>query len=587
MTPATEAQAKNEAAWFPRTSGRARLRLAVPILLLSYYVLQCGWFIRTQSFTFDEPVHIVTGLNMWRHGRFEFWNDHPPLGRLLCTLPLIGDQWQVDVGGHFPEFRALAFHPDPEEMAWRGRMVSVALGVLLGALLWTTARRMFSEGAANFALALYAFSPAVVAHFSMITTDGIGVLSIFATAVQVARRRRNPSRGHTILLGIASGVLLLAKFYTPPMFLVALAWVLISKPVGFAWNPLRWNWGKAAAVCATAFVLVWGGYFFHVSRLTMRDGTLIATFPNRQPIIKHLRTPVNFSIPIPAGEYLEGLRSVALHNHRGHQAFFMGEFSRKGGWKLYYPVVILLKWPTTVLILFLTLLLLALRRHFRVPSDLLIMATFPAVFLGFAINSHIDIGDRHVLPLYPFALLFVAGWWQLAIHPREWARTRGTGARPPAITPWRQRALLVVLIAAVALNAADGLRYAPDYISYFTPFVAPSQSYKILSDSNLDWGEGLLALRRYQQDHPREKIYLSYFGSVEPPAYGLRTEFLEPGKRVSGATVVVSATQLTGQMHEEQPDAFRWVLRFREKTILNHSLHVFEIPGQRAASAPD
>ena len=151
------------------------------------------------------------------------------------------------------------------------------------------------------------------------------------------------------------------------VFLVALAWVLISKPVGFAWNPLRWNWGKAAAVCATAFVLVWGGYFFHVSRLTMRDGTLIATFPNRQPIIKHLRTPVNFSIPIPAGEYLEGLRSLALHNHRGHQAFFMGEFSRKGGWKLYYPVVILLKWPTTVLVLFLTLLLLGLRRHFRVP----------------------------------------------------------------------------------------------------------------------------------------------------------------------------------------------------------------------------
>ena len=63
VTPATEAQAKNEAAWFPRTSGRsASLRLAVPVLLLSYYVLQCGWFIRTQSFTFDEPVHIVTGL---------------------------------------------------------------------------------------------------------------------------------------------------------------------------------------------------------------------------------------------------------------------------------------------------------------------------------------------------------------------------------------------------------------------------------------------------------------------------------------------------------------------------------------------
>jgi hypothetical protein len=580
VTPATETPAKNEAAWFSRRSrAGARMGLVVPVLLLSYYVLQCGWFICTQSFTFDEPVHIVTGLDMWRQGRFELWNDHPPLGRLLCALPLIGSQWQVDVGGHFPEFRALGFDPDPERMAWRGRLVTVALGVLLGVLLWTTARRMFSAGAANFALALFAFSPAVVAHFSMTTTDGIGVLSIFATALQVVRWRRHPGRRETILLGVICGVLLLAKFYTPPMFLVATVWVLICKPTGFAWNPLRWNWGRAAAVWAIAFVLVWAGYFFHVSRLTMRDGTLTATFPNRQPIIKHLRTPMNFSIPIPAGEYLEGLRSVALHNHRGHQAFFMGTVSAKGGWKLYYPVVILLKWPTTVLVLFLSLLLLALRRRLRVPTELLIMATFPAVFLAFAIKSHIDIGDRHVLPVYPFALLFVAGWWQLANTPREWARRAGTAAKPVVVAPWRQRTLLALLVAAVALNAADGLRYAPDYISYFTPFVAPGESYKILSDSNLDWGEGLLALRGYERDHPREKIYLSYFGSVEGPAYGLRAEFLEPGKRVSGATVVVSATQLTGQMMGDKPDAFRWVLRFPEKEILNHSLHVFVVPG--------
>jgi hypothetical protein len=105
-----------------------------------------------------------------------------------------------------------------------------------------------------------------------------------------------------------------------------------------------------------------------------------------------------------------------------------------------------------------------------------------------------------------------------------------------------------------------------------------SQSYKILSDSNLDWGQGLLALRSYQQAHPKEKIYLSYFGSVEAPAYGLRTEFLAPGRRVSGATVVVSATQLTGQMNEDQPDAFRWVLKYPEKAILNDTLHVFQIP---------
>lgn len=187
------------------------------------------------------------------------------------------------------------------------------------------------------------------------------------------------------------------------------------------------------------------------------------------------------------------------------------------------------------------------------------MASFPAVYFVFAIFSHIDIGDRHVLPIYPFVLLFVAGGcWQLAR---------------------RSRTALVLVVIALALNAADALRYAPDYLSYFTPFVPPSQTYKLLSDSNLDWGQGLLALRRYEAAHPQEKIYLAYFGSVDPGAYGLRARLLPEDQRVSGATVVVSATELTGQMLDNFND-YHWVLQYPQKAILNHSLHVFQIPPQ-------
>ena len=535
----------------------SRFRLLLPLLLLVIYLAQCAWFIRTQSFTFDEPVHIVTGQEMWRYSRIQDWNDHPPLQRLLCTLPLLAAKWQVEVQGHFPDFLALAFHPGPQPMADRGRTVSVLLGIILALVLWTTTRRLFSESAANLALAFFAFSPALIAHYSLITTDGIGVLMIFATAVQLLRWRHQPTRAQTALLGVVLGLLLLAKFYTPPMFLVAMVWLLILKPEKIAFHPKRWNWRAAMAAFALAFVVVWAGYFFHVSHLTMRDGRFIATFPHREPIIKNMRTPVNFSIPVPAGEYLEGMRNVAFHNHRGHQAFFLGTASAKGGWKLYYPTVMLLKWPTVVVLLLFVFLYLAVRRRITVPRDLLIMATFPAVYFVFAVFSHIDIGDRHILPIYPFVLLFVAGGaWQLAR---------------------RSRLVLAVVLLAVALNAADALRYAPDYLSYFTPFVPSSQSYKLLSDSNLDWGQGLLALRRYQAAHPHEKIYLAYFGSVDPAAYGLRVEKLDEQERVSGATVVVSATQLTGQMLKNF-DAYHWVLRYPQIAILNHSLHVFRVP---------
>lgn len=559
MNPATAVHSPTQSAGATALAVRSRLRLLLPLALLVIYVAQCAWFIRTQSFTFDEPVHIVTGQEMWREGRFQDWNDHPPLQRLLCTLPLIGSRWQVDVQGRFPDFLALRFHPSPQAMADRGRTVSVLLGIILALVLWTTARRMFSEGAANLALGMFAFSPALIAHYSLITTDGVGVLMIFATAVQLLRWRRHPSRGQTALLGVVMGLLLLAKFYTPPMFLVALAWILVLKPQGAAINPRRWNWRAAAEVCALAFLLLWAGYFFHVSHLTMRDGRFVATFPHRPAIIKSMRTPVNFSIPIPAGEYLDGVRNVAFHNHRGHQAFFLGTASAKGGWKLYYPTVMLLKWPTMVLVLFLAFLLLAARRRITVPRDLLIMASFPAVYFVFAIFSHIDIGDRHILPMYPFVLLFVAGGW---------AQLAG-----------RSRLILGLVVLAVALNAADGLRYAPDYLSYFTPFVSPHRTYELLSDSNLDWGQSLLALRHYQDMHPQEKIYLAYFGSVDPAAYGLRVEQLAEDQRVSGATVVVSATQMTGQMLQDF-NAYHWVLRYPQKAMLDHSLYVFQVPPQ-------
>jgi hypothetical protein len=47
-------------------------------------------------------------------------------------------------------------------------------------------------------------------------------------------------------------------------------------------------------------------------------------------------------------------------------------------------------------------------------------------------------------------------------------------------------------------------------------------------------------------------------------------------RHVSG-TVVVSATQLTGQMNGNDPRAFRWVLDYPETQILNDSLHVFAV----------
>src|SRR6476659_560570 len=109
----------------PKALPAARLRWLVPTLLAFLYAAQCAWFIRTQSLNYDEPVHIAEGLNAWRYGRFEQYNDHPPLARLWCTLPLIGPKWQVEIQQLPDSFRVTHIAPGPISLASRARAMNV------------------------------------------------------------------------------------------------------------------------------------------------------------------------------------------------------------------------------------------------------------------------------------------------------------------------------------------------------------------------------------------------------------------------------------------------------------------------------
>lgn len=542
--------------------GSSRLRetiaALVPAVLLAIFALQCLWFIRTQSLTYDEPVHIAEGLKAWRAGQFEEYNDHPPLMRLLCTLPLVvtekASKWQVQVERLAVGFRIPRIEPDPVSLAWRARLVNVVLGLIFGVVLWRKAVKLFSLAAANFALALFAFSPSLIAHFSLATTDGAAALLIFVTALAIVRWKEAPTWKNALTGAVVLGVLLLAKFSTAPMFALAIFWMLTLVRGRFTLHPLWWNWAKTVFAVLVAFFVVWAGYFFHVSRLTIHHGTLTAEHPHwTAPLIKPTSSKLEISIPVPAGEFIAGLRDVALHNAHGQRAFFLGQISPTGGWKAYYPTVILLKWPLVVLALSCAGLILVASKKVTV-TGFWILVSFPALYFGLAIFSHFNIGERHILPLYPFALLFAAAAWQKFSNLRF-----GKAA----------------LVGLLALNAADILRYAPDYLSYFNIFVRPDASYRLLADSNLDWGQGLLALRDYVREHPDEHISLAYFGSVDLAVYGIQARALAESDRATG-TVVVSATDLAGE-YLKDPNAYHWLFAYEKVAVLNHSLYVFRV----------
>ena len=550
---------------------RLRVRNAVPFVLIALFTMQSFWFINTQSMTYDEPAHIIAGVDAWRHGRFEHWNDHPPLGRLWLTLPIrdLDSQftWRQMPNG----YRIDSMQPLPEEMAARTRPMNTLLGIFLGLALWFATRRLFSEGAANVALTLFAFTPSLIANFSVVTTDGIGALFIFLVAFQLIRWRHRPGWLQTILLGLALGGLLLAKFYAPPLVLLALVLMLLLKPEGAALRPSQWNWKPALAALVLALVTLWAGYFFHISHFKVADGQVTATFPNRGLKTWATKSHLHLNVVVPAGEFFEGLRDVAMSNKRGRPAWFFGRVYPTGGIKLYYPAAIVLKWPTVLLALVLAALLMGVRRVCRAPADLLVMCTFAVVFLFFAIQSKYDIGERHILPLYPFALLIAGSIWEHVVA----LRARIGAEIPTWWGPKRINYNIIALLLVLGLNAADALRTAPDYLTYFNVLVRPQNSWRYLTDSNLDWGQGLIAVRDYELKHPGESIKLAYFGSVNPALYGVRATPLEPNDRVSGK-VIVGASALSGQVLPDA-DSYRWLLSEKPLEMLDRSMFLYDV----------
>jgi len=305
----------------------------LPAVLLLAYLAQCAWFIQSQSFTFDEPIDILSGLEQWRTGQYSGglgMNDHPPLARLLCTLPAINSRFQIG-DKVVPNPDSVAWNksdydsfgrvlPNPEAMAWHTRPVNAVLGAVLGLLLWLAARSLYSTNAANFVLALFAFSPSLIAHFSLAATnDGALTLMLFATVFQLCRWRHDRSWPQTVLLGSVLGGLLLAKASSLPFFGVAIVLMLVLKPGSIAIRPAEWNWRQAGTAFLISFLIVWGAYRFHVSRATIAVSEIqmsLAVPKRPDPIIRHSSRTLHISVPVPASEFIQGLASIRAQQTR-------------------------------------------------------------------------------------------------------------------------------------------------------------------------------------------------------------------------------------------------------------------------------
>jgi hypothetical protein len=535
-------------------SGRGRTALAeaaVAAAVLAAAGVLAFLSLRRDSAVFDEGAHLSAAWSHLARGDFRMSPDHPPLVKDVAALPLLF----MDV--HMPpadpawtlrrthEFgRRLLFRwNDGQRLLVASRCAILALGGLLCVAVAWSARRRWGAAAGALALLLCAFSPDVLAHARLVTTDLGAALFIFLALLAAERLAERPAWPRLVVAGLAVGAALAAKFSALvllPVLLLLVAHLALTGRV----PPAR----LAIALPAMALVAVlaiWAAYGFR-ARFSP-DPAVNAGFdwtklePEPGPVRSAVRAAHALrALPDP---YLYGFLRFFRHSE-ARPAFLMGRRSDHGFW-YFFPATFALKTPLPLLALL--VLGLAVRASPTLPRAGPFVWLPVAVFAVLTLTRGINIGHRHLLPVYPF--LFV-----LAARAAAWAAQRArAGARAPAVT--------VGLLAAWAV--AGTVRVHPHYLAYFNEAAGgPANGYRLLVDSSLDWGQDLIRLREWAARQGVATLKLSYFGTADPEYYRVPARLLPgymppvPRKVVReirrGDVVAVSATNLEGVYLERE-----------------------------------
>jgi len=575
--------------------------VAVVAAFLAILVLQFALTSNANSITWDEDDHIYAGYMSWKHADFGLNPEHPPLVKLLAAVPLLAMPLQMPPEHDrffkieaFLNGKDFLFKNDANTMLWRARMAASLLTLLLMVLVFLATREMFGLGAALIALGLLTFDPTVLAHGGVVGTDMGCSCFMFASIYAFYRYVKAPSAGRLVLTGLATGLALASKHSAILIFpmLLLLGIYEVARRGNGADENARAAWTKRAGQMAVALVVIsvvsvvvlWAFYGFRYQaraagqQLNPTMGVFLQGL-SRPHDIKLLSTVSRFRL-LPES-YIYGLADVRIMSDF-YTSYLLGTVYPKGIW-FYFPVAFAIKSSLTfLLMLALTVWTIASGR-LRATREILFLTIPPAVHFAVAMAAGMNIGVRHILMVYVFLAVLIGGaMWTLIECNRRWAYVVG--------------ALLLFQVVSV-------VRTYPAYLAYANEFWGgPSQTYRLLSDSNADWGQQLKSTKRYLDQRGVKDCWFIYFaeGVVDASYYGIPCKPLptadslwvkEPANAPPSidGTVLISAGDLSGfEYGAGALNPYEQFKTIRPTAVIDYGVFVydghFEIPLAAAIS---
>jgi hypothetical protein len=510
--------------------------LTALIFLAAYFAIGFHSMVQ-QSTTYDEARHWKYGLRTLAGNTSRFDDSKMPI-TALNAIPFRLKQalWpQTDWSIH--------------QTLESARCLTLLAGVLLGWLVFAWARAVGGSRAGLIALGLFLVDPNLAAHAQWVTTDIYGALGITLSVYCFWRFLVSPGTLRGLLTGLAIGLALVSKFTAAYLFIL-LPLLTLTHWLSQRRAQDNRKWLESCIIHTpilinTFFIILAAGYLGNGwgSPLSAYEfkSDLFITLQEAAGKLAHI--PLPFPKPFIEGlDWVKFFEGASLGRGPG---YLFGELSRDP-FPNYYFWVFWYKVPIGILLMLgwavVESALRALRQRRLSSSESLplLTALFFMVYFNYFCNA--QMGIRHLLVIFPAFYVFTGITLSKGFYP--------AAANEPAnrINPLPCWLLLTLRACAVTIlmfwAALSVASHYPHLTAYFNEMAGkPIHYYRILADSNLEWGQNNFFVDRYKKAHPDIQIN---------PAYPY------PGR------IVISANFMLGIVLEKKYTWARWLREHKE-----------------------
>ena len=487
---------------------------------------------------FDEGAHIACGMEWLSHGKYTYETLHPPLARVATAiLPYAAGARSQGHSDMAVEGTAII----NRDGRYAHNLLLSRLGIL--PFFWLTCLlsylfmlAYFSAWHGAISVFFLSFCPVVLAHSAVATTDAPLMATFLAAVLGFAIYLRSPTLPRALLASVCLGIACVTKFSAIPFFVVTSA-ILVGQHMyrhrEFL-RPLR----RLLFVGVCSLPILWAAYRFSYHPLF----TPADTYPKAQVKLdamsarnRSFLTKVN----VPAPELFRGMYLIKQNGDGTlpRYGYLLGRLYT-GGNPAFFPVALFIKTPIAMLLLCLAGVGIAWRFYrLKINEEVVVLFSGLVGPLLVGVLGNMNIGLRHILPVYPFLGMFAS----IAVV-SMWSRR---GAHGQLV-----RGLVFVLLI---WNVTSCLLAAPQYLSYFNEFAA-SRPGHFLVDSDLDWGQDFYKLESKLSGVPPADVSVDYFGDGTIARHeSAQWHTLKAGEHPTG-WVAVSETR-----YEEHPELFTWL----------------------------